>query len=67
MKSMVYKSLLDSAEDLVARVVEVDRINATPGVFETVRLSFIHRFELFTATLSIYIESFPNVNKRVYP
>ncbi|GBM72035.1 hypothetical protein AVEN_89792-1 [Araneus ventricosus] len=37
MKSLVYQTPVDSAEDLVARiVVAADKINTTPGIFERV-------------------------------
>lgn len=52
MKSLIYESPVNSAEDLVARiVVAADKINATPGVFERVRQSLIHRCQLCNSTL----------------
>ncbi|GBN02140.1 hypothetical protein AVEN_124771-1 [Araneus ventricosus] len=56
MKSLVYETPVDSAEELVARiVVTADEINTTPGIFERVRQSFLRRCELcndFATTLS---------------
>ncbi|GBM29915.1 hypothetical protein AVEN_111224-1 [Araneus ventricosus] len=47
MKSLVYETPVDSAEDLVATiVVAADKINTTPGIFERVRQSFLRRCEL---------------------
>ncbi|GBN52916.1 hypothetical protein AVEN_10618-1 [Araneus ventricosus] len=47
MKSLVYEMPVDSAEDLVAKiVVAADKINTPPGIFERVRRSFLRRCEL---------------------
>ncbi|GBN38391.1 hypothetical protein AVEN_113154-1 [Araneus ventricosus] len=44
MKSLTYETTVDSAEDLVVRiVVAADKINTTPGIFEKVRQSFLRR------------------------
>ncbi|GBM06815.1 hypothetical protein AVEN_173577-1 [Araneus ventricosus] len=48
-KSLVYETPVDSAEDLVARIV-VDKINTTPGILERVRQSFLRRCELCNDT-----------------
>ncbi|GBM61807.1 hypothetical protein AVEN_80449-1 [Araneus ventricosus] len=46
-KSLVYETPVDSAEDLVAKiVVDADKINSTPGIFERVHQSFLRRCEL---------------------
>ncbi|GBM63259.1 hypothetical protein AVEN_110944-1 [Araneus ventricosus] len=47
MKSLLYETPVDSAEDLVARIaVAADKNNTTPGIFGRVRQSFLRRFEL---------------------
>ncbi|GBO16290.1 hypothetical protein AVEN_146960-1 [Araneus ventricosus] len=44
MKSSVYETPVDFAEDLAARiVVPADKINAPLGIFERVRQSFLRR------------------------
>ncbi|GBN03622.1 hypothetical protein AVEN_206132-1 [Araneus ventricosus] len=57
MKSLVYETSVDSAEDLVARiVVAADKINTTPGIFERVRQSFLRRCELCNDTRGRYFQ-----------
>ncbi|GBL64084.1 hypothetical protein AVEN_155118-1 [Araneus ventricosus] len=57
MKSSVYEIPVDSAEDLAARiVVAVDKINAPPGIFERVSLSFLRRCELCNDTRGRHFE-----------
>lgn len=57
MKSLVYETPVDSAEDLVARiVVAADHINTTPGIFERVRQSFLRRCELCNDTRGRHFE-----------
>ncbi|GBN28235.1 Ectonucleotide pyrophosphatase/phosphodiesterase family member 6 [Araneus ventricosus] len=44
LKSLVYETPVDLAEDLMARIVVVaDKINSTPEIFERVRQSFLRR------------------------
>ncbi|GBL91350.1 hypothetical protein AVEN_203500-1 [Araneus ventricosus] len=51
MKSLVYEAPVDSAEDLVARIiVTADKINTPLGIFERVRQSFLRRCELCSNT-----------------
>ncbi|GBM45707.1 hypothetical protein AVEN_14150-1 [Araneus ventricosus] len=51
MKSLVYETPVNSAEDLVARiVVAADKINTTPGIFDRVRQLFLRRCELCNDT-----------------
>ncbi|GBN13508.1 hypothetical protein AVEN_256786-1 [Araneus ventricosus] len=57
MNSLVYEMPVDSAEDLVARiVVAADKINTTPGIFERVRQAFLRRCELCNDTLDRHFE-----------
>ncbi|GBL78928.1 hypothetical protein AVEN_48900-1 [Araneus ventricosus] len=59
MKSLVYETPVDSAGDLVARiVVAADKINRTPGIFERVRQSFHCRCELCNDTSDRHFEHF---------
>ena len=57
MKSLIYQLPVDSAEDLVARIiVAADKISATPGIFERVRQLLIRRCELCNTTLGRHFE-----------
>ncbi|GBO40006.1 hypothetical protein AVEN_170211-1 [Araneus ventricosus] len=48
---LVYEVPVDSAEDLIARiVVATDKINTTPGICERVPQSFLRRCELCNDT-----------------
>ena len=52
MKSLIYQSPVDSAEDLVARIVVVAvKISATPGTFQRVRQTLIRLCKLCNTTL----------------
>ena len=47
MKSLVYETPVNSEEELVARIaVAAGDISATPGVFQRVRQSLQHRYEI---------------------
>ncbi|GBO16455.1 hypothetical protein AVEN_183384-1 [Araneus ventricosus] len=57
MKSLVYETPVDLAEDLVARIaVAADKINTTPGIFLRVRQSFLRRCELCNDTRGRHFE-----------
>ncbi|GBN40441.1 hypothetical protein AVEN_125888-1 [Araneus ventricosus] len=56
-KSLVYETPVDSAEDLVARIVDtVDKINTPPGIFQKMRQSFLRRCELCNGTRGHHLE-----------
>ncbi|GBN01075.1 hypothetical protein AVEN_3628-1 [Araneus ventricosus] len=51
MTSLVYETPVDSAGDLLARiVVAADKIKTTPGIFDRVRQTFLRRCELCNDT-----------------
>ncbi|GBL75441.1 hypothetical protein AVEN_63959-1 [Araneus ventricosus] len=57
MKSLVYETSVDSAEDLVARTIAAgDKINATPGIFARLLQSFLRRCELCNETRGRHFE-----------
>ncbi|GBM18582.1 hypothetical protein AVEN_47964-1 [Araneus ventricosus] len=59
MKSFVYETPVDSAQDLIARiVVAANKINTTPGIFERVRQLFLHRCELCNDTRGRHLCNF---------
>ncbi|GBM84505.1 hypothetical protein AVEN_67404-1 [Araneus ventricosus] len=56
MKPLVYEMPVDSAEELVARIVVASYKINTPGIFERVRQSFLHRCELCNDTRGRHFE-----------
>ncbi|GBN93269.1 hypothetical protein AVEN_112173-1 [Araneus ventricosus] len=57
MKSLVYETPVNSAEDLVARILATaDKISTTPGIFERVRQSFLRLCELCNDTRGRHFE-----------
>ncbi|GBM21927.1 hypothetical protein AVEN_187931-1 [Araneus ventricosus] len=57
MKSLVYETPVDSGEDLVERIVVApDKINTTPGIFESMSQSFFRRCKLCNDTRSRHFQ-----------